>query len=132
MIRFLAALIEDRRLAVATAGALAIIAGSAAPWAHVASPLRALTELGLDANGKITILCGALALGLVAAYARLRQRDLAVSATALSVVAAALATVYLIDLRRASGRVVQRVLEAGVTSRDVDFAARAGAGLWAT
>lgn len=131
MTAFLAALIEDRRLALAAAGALAIVGGAAAPWAHIGSPLRPLTELGLDSNGKITILCGAIALGLVVAYTRLRQRDLAVSATVLALIAAGLAVSYALDVREASARVVRRVLESG-SGADIAFGAKTGAGIWVT
>ncbi|HEX9696061.1 MAG TPA: hypothetical protein VGB64_07095 [Actinomycetota bacterium] len=130
MIRFLAALVEDRRLALWSAGALAIVAGSAAPWVHVASPLRPLTELGLDAGGKITILCGAVALALVVAYVHLRARDLAAGAAIAAAIAATLAGVYLLRVRDASSRVLARMLEVDGEAVRSEFAARAGLGGW--
>ncbi len=130
MIAFLAALIEDRRLLAATTGALAIIGGAFAPWAHIASPLRPITELGLDADGKITILCGTLALGLVAAYIRLRQRDLIAGAGLLALIALGYVVAYEIGLRRASARVLARILEVAPGSIEGSFGVRTGAGVW--
>lgn len=130
MIRFLAALVEDRRLAVWIAGSLAIIAGSVAPWVHVASPLSPLTELGLEADGKITVLCGAAALGLGAAYVRLRAKDLAVAALLAAGVAAALSIVYVGRVNDASSRVLARLLEVESGAVRSDFAARPGLGVW--
>lgn len=130
MIRFLAALIEDRRLAVWAAGAIAIVAGSVAPWVHVASPLRPLTELGLDADGKITILCGVAALGLAAAFTRLRGRDLAAGAAICAAASGALSIWYLIRVRQASSRVLARMLDVDSQIVRPDFSARAGIGVW--
>lgn len=130
MIAFLAALVEDRRLALWTAGAIAIVAGSVAPWVHVASPLRPLTELGLDADGKITVLCGAAALGLVAAYVRLRGRDLAAGAAICAAVSGALSIVYLVRVKQASSRVLARMLDVDAGIVRPDFGARAGIGVW--
>ncbi|HVL89767.1 MAG TPA: hypothetical protein VM841_05980 [Actinomycetota bacterium] len=130
MISLLAALVEDRRLAVWTAGALAIVAGSAAPWVHVASPLTPLTELGLETDGKITVVCGAAALGLCIAFVRLRGRDLAVGALVAAGAAGALSLVYLLRVRAASSRVLARLLEVDGAAVSTEFAARPGLGVW--
>lgn len=130
MIAFLAALIEDRRLALWATGAIAIVAGSVAPWVHVASPLRPLTELGLDADGKVTVLCGVASLGLVAAYARLRGRDLAAGAAICAAVSGSLSILYVVRVKQASSRVLARMLDVDAGIVRPDFGARAGLGVW--
>lgn len=132
MIGFLAALVEDRRLAVWTAGALAVVAGAVAPWVRIASPLRPLVESGLDADGKLTLLAGAAALALCAAYARLRHRDLAVGAIACAAATLGLALVYASNVRTAAARVVARVLDVDPDAVGATFAPSAEIGLWAT
>jgi hypothetical protein len=129
VIRFLAAIVEDRRLAASAAGALAIAGGAAAPWARIASPVKPITELGLDADGKITLLCGCVALVLVVVYAFLRQRDLALGAVAFAGIALGLQIHYEITLRDASSRVVSRLLQVPGGSGP-SFAVATGAGLW--
>jgi hypothetical protein len=131
VIAFFVSLVEERRLAVATAGALAIIAGSAAPWAHVPhGTLSATTELGLDADGKITLLLGILALGLVGAYTFLRHRDLAVGAALAAAGSGAYAIVYALDVRRASAEVTARMFQTSPDAVKVQFEASTGIGVW--
>lgn len=130
MTRFLVALIEDRRVALGTAGALALIGGSVAPWAHVPFGPLEITELGLDADGKVTLVLGALALALVVAFAFLGQRDLAAGAALAAIASAALVIVYEVNLRRASGRVVSGIVAVDPGSAGVQFAARTGIGVW--
>jgi hypothetical protein len=128
--RFLVALVEDRRLAAATLGALAIVGGSAAPWSHVPLGPVEFTELGLEADGKVTIVLGALALVLLGAYAFLRQRDLAGGAALAALVVAGLAAAYEVNVRRASGRVGARIAAVDPGAVTSQFAARTGVGLW--
>lgn len=131
MIAFLVHLVENRRLAIATAASLAIIAGSAAPWAHVPQGvLGTMTELGLDADGKITLLLGVLALGLVAAHAFLGHRDLLVGAALAAAGSAAYAVVYAADVRRASAAVTARLLQTSPDAVSVRFEASTGIGVW--
>lgn len=131
MIGFFVSLVEDRRLAIATAGALAIVAGSAAPWAHVPQgTLGTLTELGLDADGKVTLLLGLLAVGLIGAHAFLRHRDLLVGAAAAAAGSMAYAIVYALDVRRASAAVTARLLQTSPGAVNVRFEATTGIGVW--
>lgn len=132
MIGFLAALIRDRRLAFAVTAAVAVIAGSVAPWAHIASPLRPVSEIGLDSDGKLTIFCGLLALGLLISFAQLQHRDLAAAAAIAGLAAAGLAVRYDIEIRRASARVMARLLDVGGAATADGFGVRAAAGLWLT
>lgn len=132
MIAFLAALIEDRRLALMTLGSLCVIGGAIAPWAIVASPLRPITESGLDADGKLTILCGVASLGLIVAYWRLRQRDLVIASALVSLAALVMAVLYAINVRRASARVVARLLDVAPAGTGSGFAVRTGVGVWLT
>ncbi|MHB8511250.1 MAG: hypothetical protein ACYDCC_03620 [Actinomycetota bacterium] len=129
MIWFLARCVEDRRIALASVGSLAVIGASAAPWALVQSPLKPSPELGLDADGKITILCGVLALVLCIAYASLRQRDLGVGVILLGGIVSGLAINYDLSLRKASARVLARLLDTG---QGVQFDVHAALGLWIT
>src|SRR5947209_6873945 len=129
MTTFLIALVDDPRLAMATIGSLLVVAGSVTPWARIASALGALTENGLDADGKITILLGVVVLALVIAYSRLRQTDLLVAAGLLSLVAAGFAITYQINLRRATSRVIARMLAVDPSGVTAKFGAKTGVGV---
>jgi hypothetical protein len=133
-VTLLLAILEDRRLGLAALGALAVAVGSAMPWIHVPQPLSgSATGYGLQDDGKITIVLGALALGLVLAYARLRQRDLVIGAALAGLGAAGFAGAYLADLNRNAARVMARILTGGVpidAGAVAEFPARAGPGPW--
>src|SRR5438477_763271 len=126
------AFIEDRRLGLAAIGALAILVGSVLPWIQVAHPLGVATGYGLQDDGKITVLLGAGALGLIIAYARLRQRDLALAAGLFALGAAAFAGAFLADLHPHAALVIARLLAGDQNPIDPGqvgtFAGRAGAG----
>lgn len=129
------AFIEERPLGIAAVGAVAIVVGSVLPWIHVPQPLIGVTTgAGLQEDGKITIILGLLALGLLVAYARLRQRDLALAAGGAGLVAAAVAGMYLGRLTHNAARVIARLLSGGEPSIDPSqvaaVPARAGAGLF--
>lgn len=129
------AFFEDRRLGLAAMGALAIAVGSLLPWIHVPQPLiGTLTGSGLQEDGKVTVLLGALALGLLVAYARLRQRDLAVGAGVAGLAAAGIAAYYIADLTHHAARVIARLLSGGAApiepSQVAAVPARAGAGIF--
>ncbi len=129
------AFIEDRRLGLAAIGSLAIVAGSILPWIRVPQPLVGIaTGYGLSDDGKVTIVLGLLALGLIVAYARLRQRDLAVGAGLLGLAAAGLATAYISDLNRNAARVVARLLAGNDAPIDpgqiASFPAQRGVGIY--
>ena len=129
------AFIEDRRLGLAGIGALGIVVGSTLPWILVSQPLIGnATGYGLQDDGKITIVLGALAMALVVAYARLRQRDLAIGSALCAAGAAALAAVFTADLHRNAARVIARVLAGDQAPVDpgqvASFPARAGVGLF--
>jgi hypothetical protein len=130
----LLAILEDRRLGLAALGALAVTVGSALPWIRVPQPLAGTaTGYGLQDDGKITILLGVLALGLVLAYVRLRQRDLVIGAALAGIGAAGFAAAYLADLNRNAARVMARILTGGVpidAGAVAEFPARAGPGPW--
>lgn len=103
--------IEDRRLGLAALGALAIVVGSVLPWIRVRLPLVGIvTGYGLTDDGKITVVLGALALALIVAHARLRQRDLAMAAALFGAAAAGLAAAFLADLPRNGAEVLARLL----------------------
>lgn len=131
---FLLALIDDRRLGLAAIGALGVTVGSALAWIRVPQPLTgAATGYGLQDDGKITILLGLLALGLVLAYVRLRQRDVVIGAALAGLAAAGIAAAYLANLNRNAARVMARLLTGGVpidAGSIAEFPARAGAGPW--
>jgi len=133
-VNFIVAFLEERPLGLAAMGALAIIAGSALPWIHVPQPLIGITTgNGLAEDGKITVVLGVLALGLLVAYARLRQRDLVVAAGLAGLGAAAFAGVYIADLTHHAARVMARVLSGGEPldpGRIAAVPARAGAGIY--
>jgi len=129
------AFIEERPLGIAAIGAVAIVVGSILPWIHVPQPLIGVTTgNGLQEDGKITILLGVLAFGLLVAYARLRQRDLALAAGGAGFVAAAIAGFYVAQLTHNAARVISRLLSGGGPSIDPSqvaaVPARAGAGLF--
>jgi hypothetical protein len=134
-VNLLVAFLEDRRLGLASLGALAIVVGSAMPWLYVPQPLIGnLTGYGLQDAGKITVLLGAFAWVLLLAFARLRQRDLAVGAVAAGLVAAGLAAAYALDSDRNAARVLARMLSGGSAPIDPSnvtiFPSRLGAGIW--
>jgi hypothetical protein len=129
------AFIEDRRLGLAAIGAAAIVAGSIFPWIRVPQAvIGTTTGYGLQDDGKVTIVLGLLALILIIAYARLRQRDLAIGAGLLALASAGLAAAYLSDLDRNAARVVARLLAGGDAPVDAgqlaSFPAKAGAGIY--
>ena len=129
------AFIEDRRLGLAGIGALAIVAGSTLPWISVSQPLIGnATGYGLQDDGKITIVLGALALGLIVAYARLRQRDLAIASSVCAGGAVAFSAVFMANLPHNAARVIARVLagdQAPVNPGQVaSFPAHPGIGLF--
>lgn len=132
---FLIAFFEDRRLGLAAMGAAAIVVGSVLPWIHVPQPLvGVITGSGLQEDGKVTVVLGALALGLLVGYARLRQRDLAIGAGAAGLAAAGLAAYYVADLTHHAARVIARLLSGGEApiepSQIAAVPARTGAGIF--
>jgi hypothetical protein len=134
-VNFIVAFLEERPLGIAALGAIAIVVGSVLPWIHVPQPLIGVTTgNGLQEDGKITILLGLLALGLLVAYARLRQRDLALSAGVAGLVSAGIGGFYLAQLTQHAARVISRLLSGGGPSIDPSqvaaVPARAGAGLF--
>ncbi|TMK19510.1 MAG: hypothetical protein E6G68_05855 [Actinobacteria bacterium] len=128
------AFIEDRRLGLAAIGALVIVAGSVLPWIQVAHPLGVATGYGLQDDGKITLLLGAGALGLIVAHARLRQRDLALAAGLFGLGAAAFAGAFVADLHPHAALVIARLLAGDQSPIDPGqvgtFAGRAAAGIY--
>lgn len=131
----LLAFLEDRRLGLAGIGALAIVVGSALPWLRVPQPLiGAATGYGLQDEGKLTVLLGALALALLLAFARLRARDLAVGAALCGAGAAGLAAWYATRIPENAARVIARAFSAGGAPLDpsavVPLPARLEAGVW--
>jgi len=134
-VNLVVAFIEDRRLGLAAFGALGIVAGSTLPWIQVSQPLIGnATGYGLQDDGKITIVLGVIALALVIAYARLRQRDLALASGLSAAGAAAFAAVFMADLPRNAARVIARVLAGDQAPVDpgqvASFPAHAGVGLF--
>jgi len=134
-VNLIVSFIEDRRLGLSAVGALAIIAGSTLPWISVSQPLIGnATGYGLQDDGKITIVLGALALALVIAYARLRQRDLAIGSGLCAAGASVFGVIFLADLHRNAARVIARVLAGDQAPVDpgqvASFPARAGVGLF--
>jgi hypothetical protein len=126
-------LIEDRRLGLATMGAIAVSIGSALPWIRIRLPLVGVTTgYGLQDDGKVTVVLGALALVLILAHAHLLHRDLAWGALLAALAAVGLAAAYIADLDGHAARVVSRLLSGGETPIDPaqvgTFASRAGAG----
>lgn len=131
----LLAFLDDRRLGLAGMGALAVVAGSALPWLYVPQPLIGnATGYGLQDEGKLTVLLGALAMILLVAFARTRGRDLAVGAAACGAGAAALAAWYASRTAANAAKVIARAFSTGGAPLDpsavVPFPARIGAGLW--
>ena len=127
--------IEDRRLGFAALGALAIAVGSVLSWIRVPQPIVGITTgYGLQDDGKVTVVLGVLALILVVAYARVRQRDLAIGAALLGLAAAGLAAAYIADLNRNAARVVGRLLAGNDTPIDpgaiASFPAKRGVGIY--
>ena len=132
---FLIAFFEDRRLGLAGIGAVAIVVGSVLPWIHVPQPLiGVITGSGLQEDGKVTVVLGVLAVGLLVAYARLRQRDLAVGAVAAGLASAGIGAYYIADLTHHAARVIARLLSGGEApiepSQVAAVPARAGAGIF--
>jgi len=131
----LVAFLEERPLGLAALGAFAVVVGSVLPWISVPQPLIGTTTgNGLQEDGKITILLGLLALGLLIAYARLRQRDLVIAAGIAGLAAAGFAGAYLADLAHNAARVIARLLAGGGPPFDPSqvsaVPARAGAGIY--
>ncbi|MGH2784643.1 MAG: hypothetical protein ACRDJ1_05245 [Actinomycetota bacterium] len=129
------AFIEDRRLGLAGMGGLAIVVGSAMPWLYVPQPLiGSSTGYGLQDEGKITVILGALALILLVAYARVRGRDLLLGALACGLGAAGFTAWYASRSDLNAARVIARLFTTGGTPLDpssvVPFPARIAAGVW--
>lgn len=127
-------LTEDRAAFFGVLGALAVITGSVLTWATVPVGFATISVPGIEANGKITVILGALSLALVVASLRLHGRDLPIAAAVAGLGGAGVAFVYLLDLRSASAQVLARVL-ATRTQLDPDavavrFGAQAGPGVW--
>jgi hypothetical protein len=134
-VNLLVAFLEDRALGLAAAGSLGVVVGSVLPWIRVEQPLIGTTiGYGLQDDGKVTVLLGVLALVLVLAYARLRQRDLAFGAAGAGLAAAGFAAFFVSDLPRAAARVLARFLAAGqppIDPRQVQAVpAQIGAGVY--
>lgn len=132
---FVVAFIEDRRLGLAGLGAVAIVVGSILPWIHVPQPLiGTVTGTGLQEDGKVTVLLGVIAMGLLVAYARLRQRDLALGAGAAALAAGGIAGFYVADLTHHAARVIARLLSGGDAPIEPDqiaaVPARTGVGVF--
>ena len=131
----LLAFIEDRRLGLGAMGGLAIIAGSAMAWLYVPQPLIGTAiGYGVQDEGKITLLLGALALGTLIAWARVRGRDLALAAAACGLAAAGIAGWYATRSAENAARVLARAFTSGGAPLDPDaivpFPARIGGGVW--
>lgn len=131
----LLAFIEDRRLGLGAMGAMAIIAGSAMPWLYVPQPLiGSATGYGVQDEGKITVLLGALALGLLIGLARVRGRDLALAAAVCGLAAAGIAGWYATRSAENAARVLARAFTSGGAPLNPDaivpFPARIGGGVW--
>jgi hypothetical protein len=129
------AFLEDRALGLAAGGSLAVVVGSALPWINVSQPIIGTTVgYGLQEDGKITVLLGVLALGLIVAYARLRQRDLTIAAAGSALAAAGFAAFYVSDLPSHAARVIARLLSGDQPPLDptqvAAVPARAGAGIY--
>jgi len=125
---------EDRAALTGVFGCIAVIAGSALAWASVPLGFTTMTVAGLEANGKLTLVLGALALAFLVAALRLPGRDLSVLAALSSLGALAVAVAYWHDVRSASASVVSRLIENRGTldpgAISARFAARPGIGLW--
>lgn len=127
--------LEDRRLGLGAMGAIAVVVGSALPWLYVPQPLiGSATGYGLQDEGKITVLLGVLALGLLLAFARVRGRDLAFGAALCGLGGAGLAAWYATRPEENAARVLARAFSTGSAPLDpsaiVPFPARLGAGVW--
>ena len=125
---------EDRVAVSGVLGCIAMVTGSALTWASVPLGFTTATVGGLEANGKLTLLLGVLALAFFIAALRLPGRDLPVLAGAASLGAAGVAGAYWSNVTAASASVVSRLLEgrgaldpSAVSAR---FGATAGPGLW--
>jgi hypothetical protein len=134
-VNLLVQFIEDRRLGLAGLGALGIAVGSVLPWIRVPQPLVGITTgYGLQDDGKVTIVLAALALALIVAHARMRQRDLAIGAALLGLAAAGLGAAYIADLNRNAARVIARLLAGNDAPIDpgqvASFPARTGVGIY--
>lgn len=133
-------LIEDRRLLAAAAGAIAIVAAAFLPWATTPTPtpLGPQSETGVQAGGKITFIVGLVALGLVFAYTRLRQADLAIGAGLVALACAGVAVAYAADVDAAAQRVIARLYSTPGALLDpnavrtVPAGARVAGGVWVT
>lgn len=128
------ALAEDRLALSGVAGGLAVVVGSVLPWASVPVGIALVTESGLEANGKLTLIAGVLALAFLIAALRLPGADLPISAGVAALGAAGIGLAYLLDVSAASGQVIARLLEGRGTldpgAVQARFAARPGPGVW--
>jgi hypothetical protein len=131
---FAIGVVEDRVALTGVLGAVAVVVGSALPWAVVPTVLGTVTEAGLEANGKLTLVTGILALVFLVAGLRLAGRDLPVAAALAGLASAGIAFAYLLDVRASSARVLARLLEGRGTldpnAIGTRFLARPGAGVW--
>ncbi|MCA1833139.1 MAG: hypothetical protein ABR548_05060 [Actinomycetota bacterium] len=125
---------EDNAAMAGVLGCIGIVTGSALTWATVPIGVTTVTVGGLEANGKLTLLLGVLALAFFIASLRLPGRDLPVLGGAVALGAAAIAGAYWSNVKAASGSVVARLLEGRGTldpsAISARFAARPGPGLW--
>jgi hypothetical protein len=125
---------EDRVALTGFFGCVAIITGSALTWASVPLGFTTVTVSGIEADGKLTLLLGVLALGSLIAALRLPGRDLPVFAALAGLGALAVSLWYARDVRTASAAVVSRLIEGrgaldpGAVSER--FGARPGPGVW--
>jgi len=131
---FALGVVEDRLALTGILGALAVVVGSALPWAIVPTVLGTVTETGLEANGKLTLIAGVLALVFVVAALRLPGKDLPVAAAGAGFAAGGIALAYVLDVRASSARVLARLLEGRGTldpgTVGTRFLARPGVGTW--
>ncbi len=131
----LLAFIEDRRLGLGAMGAVAVIVGSALPWLLVPQPLiGSATGYGVQDEGKITVLLGALAVGLLIALARVRAPDLAIAAAVCGLTAAGVAAWYATRSEENAARVLARAFTSGPAPLNPDaivpFPAQVGGGVF--
>lgn len=119
-------IVSDRRVLAGALGSLGVVVGSFLPWAHVSLAFAELTETGVEAHGKVAVVLGAIALGLVCAHALARQPDLALGAGILALVCLGLALWYQATLLDAGARIASRLPVPPV------FRARGGVGVWVT
>jgi hypothetical protein len=131
---FALAVAEDRVALAGVLGALAIGVGSALQWSVVPVGSLTITEYGLEANGKLTLIAGVLGLVFLVAALRLPGRDLPLAAGLAAMASGAIGIAYLVNVRAASARVLARLLSGRGTldprAVGTSFGAQIGAGVW--